>query len=219
MKYWKRNAVAAIVVVFVCAAVYLNWSYNNGRAAIEDTESVSRTLGEAVLVDGVTIRPAGSDAAPRTDDARPETDRTDADRTEDTRTEESTAEPEPETAGTGRSETFDMARLNRQQARDNSLSMLLMASEDENADQETIDNANRSIQAMAACTMAEAKIENLVMAKGYADCVVFLGENSASVMVTPPEGGLTAGDAARISDIVITETGLSADQIKIIESN
>ena len=212
MKYWKRNAVAAVVVVFVCAAVYINWSYNNGRAAMEETESVSRTLGEAVLVDGVTIRPADSDDAPQTDVAP---------RTADAQTDETAAEPEPEpgTTETGHSETFDMARLNRQQARDSSLSMLLMASEDENADQEVIDNANRSIQAMAACTMAESQIENLVMAKGYADCVVFLGENSASVMVTPPEGGLTAGDAARISDIVITETGLSADQIKIIESN
>ncbi|MBR2668111.1 MAG: SpoIIIAH-like family protein [Oscillospiraceae bacterium] len=216
MKYWKRNAVAAIVVVFVCAAVYINWSYNNGRAAMEETESVSRTLGEAVLVDGVTIRPAGNSAAPQAEDTETEDARSDADRAD---------EPAPETAETGEipetgsSETFDMARLNRQQARDSSLSMLLMAAEDENADQELIDNANRSIQAMAACTRAEAQIENLVMAKGYADCVVFLGENSASVMVTPPEGGLTAGDAARISDIVITETGLSADQIKIIESN
>ncbi len=212
MKYWKRNAVAAVVVVFVCAAVYINWSYNNGRAAMEGTESVSRTLGEAVLVDGVTIRPADSDDAPHTDVAP---------RTADAQTDETAAEPEPEpgTTETGHSETFDMARLNRQQDRDSSISMLLMATEDENADLEVIDNANRSIQAMAACTMAESQIENLVMAKGYADCVVFLGENSASVMVTPPEGGLTAGDAARISDIVITETGLSADQIKIIESN
>ena len=142
---------------------------------------------------------------------------------ESTAAEESPADPAavPETPepATGSGGTFDDARLNRQQARDSSLSMLLMAAEDESATQETIDAANRSIQTMAACTMAEAQIENLVQAKGYADCVVFLGENSASVMVAPPEGGLTAADAARISDIVITETGLTAEQIKIIESN
>ena len=27
MKLWKRNAVVAAIVLFVCVAVYLNWSY------------------------------------------------------------------------------------------------------------------------------------------------------------------------------------------------
>ncbi len=208
MKYWKRNAVAAIVVVFVCAAVYLNWSYNNGRAAV--SESAGKTLGEAVLVDGVTIRPAEPKEDPGGEEEPPEA----------APVREEPAPQEPETPEPLTSAgTFDDARRNRQQARDSSRSMLLMAAEDESATQETIDAANRSIQTMAACTMAEAQVENLVRAKGYEDCVVFLGENSASVMVKPPEGGLTAADAARISDIVITETGLTAEQIKIIESN
>lgn len=28
MKIWKRNMVVAVIMLFVCAAVYLNWSYN-----------------------------------------------------------------------------------------------------------------------------------------------------------------------------------------------
>ena len=28
-KLWKRNAVVAVVLLFVCVGVYLNWSYNN----------------------------------------------------------------------------------------------------------------------------------------------------------------------------------------------
>ena len=27
MKLWKRNAVVAAIALFICAAVYLNWSY------------------------------------------------------------------------------------------------------------------------------------------------------------------------------------------------
>ncbi len=34
MKAFKRNAVIVAVLLFVCAAVYLNWSYNNGEAAV-----------------------------------------------------------------------------------------------------------------------------------------------------------------------------------------
>ncbi len=43
MKIWKRNAVVAAIVLFVCVAVYLNWSY-------DQTESVSGSTSEAVAV-------------------------------------------------------------------------------------------------------------------------------------------------------------------------
>ena len=74
-------------------------------------------------------------------------------------------------------------------------------------------------QVLAAYTVAESQIESLVTAKGYADCVVFMGAESVSVVVAPPEGGLTATDAARIKDIVISETDYTAEQIKIMEAN
>ena len=31
MKLWKRNLIAAAIVLFVCGAVYLNWSYTQVR--------------------------------------------------------------------------------------------------------------------------------------------------------------------------------------------
>ena len=81
-----------------------------------------------------------------------------------------------------------------------------------------MDQANVAIQTMASATMTEAQIENLVTAKGYADCVAFLGEDSVSVVVSAQENGLTDADAARIGEIVMEQTGLQADQIKIIEA-
>ena len=60
--------------------------------------------------------------------------------------------------------------------------------------------------------------ENLVTAKGYADCVAFMGEDSVSVVVSA-EGGLGAEDVAKISEIVLTETDYTADQITILEAN
>ena len=72
---------------------------------------------------------------------------------------------------------------------------------------------------MAAYTIAEANIENLVTAKGYADCVAFLSEDSISVVVSNHGTALTDADTARISEIVQEETGLSASQIKIIEAS
>lgn len=43
MKLWKRNVIAAAIVLFVCGAVYLNWSYSQDTAA-------GKNLGEAALV-------------------------------------------------------------------------------------------------------------------------------------------------------------------------
>ena len=48
---WKRNAVVAVIAVFVCAAVYLNWSYE---------QEAGKTLGESTMVPAriAPIRPS-----------------------------------------------------------------------------------------------------------------------------------------------------------------
>lgn len=198
MKLWKRNAVVAVIVLFVCAAVYLNWSYSqegNGASA-----GTGKVLGEAALVGG-----SGAD-------------------TDALFGNKGGASPTPSASdGTQAPQTssgyFASARLNRQQARDSALSLLQQAAGDEKADQASVDQANQAIQTMAANTLAEAQIENLVTAKGYGDCVAFLSDNSISVVVSASENGLTDTDTARISEIVMGETGLKASQIKIIQAS
>ena len=188
MKLWKRNAIAAAIVLLVCGAVYVNWNYTQDTAA-------ARNLGEAALV--------GS----RQDPLVP------ADGTEDG---SASAADGTETKDGG--SYFSTARLNRQQARDNALSLLQEAAADENADQNAVDQANIAIQTMASDTMTEAQIENLITANGYADCMAFLGDGTISVVVPAMENGMTDTDAARIGEIVREQTGLRADQIKIIEA-
>ena len=112
---------------------------------------------------------------------------------------------------------FASARLNRQQARDSALSLLQDAAAREDADETVKEQVNETIQTMADYTVTEAQIENLVVAKGYTDCVAFIGENSLSLAVSAPEGGLVEADTAKIVDVVNQAAGFTADQIKIIE--
>ncbi len=112
---------------------------------------------------------------------------------------------------------FDTARLSRQQARDSAISMLQEAEMDENATEDVLNEASLALQVLASYTVAEAQIESLVTAKGYEDCVVFMGEDSCSVVVADPDG-VDSTDAARIKDIVISETDYTAAQIKIMEA-
>lgn len=200
MKLWKRNLIAAAIVLFVCGAVYLNWSYTQDTAA-------GKNLGQAALVGGredpLLTQPDPSAADGKTDGNA------------DGKAGDSQAN-DPTTAESG--SYFSTARLNRQQARDNALSLLQEAAKDEKADQTAVDEANASIQTMADATVTEAQIENLITAKGYTDCVAFLGEDSISVVVSALDNGMTDADAARIGEIVMEQTGLKADQIKIIEA-
>lgn len=112
---------------------------------------------------------------------------------------------------------FATARLSRKQARDTAIGMLQEAQVDENAAEDVLNEASRTLQVLAAYTVAESQIESLVVAKGYADCVVFMGEETVSVVVSDPDG-LDAVDVARIKDIVVSETGYTPEQIKIMEA-
>ena len=56
-----------------------------------------------------------------------------------------------------------------------------------------------------------------MVAKGYTDCVAFIGEDALSLAVSAPEGGLTEADTAKILDVVKQTAGYTADQVTIIE--
>lgn len=200
MSVWKRNAVVVAIVLFVGAAVYLNWSYSKQTAegGTGGSGGGGKLLGQTTLVNGED----GGKSAPSTPAPSGGPDAA------------SSAAP----GGTVSTGYFASARLNRQQARDSALELLQQAAADANAQQNVVDEANASIQSMAALTLSEAQVENLVTAKGYGDCVCFIGESSASVVVSSTADGLSETDIAKISEIVMEETGLAASKIKIIET-
>ena len=113
---------------------------------------------------------------------------------------------------------FASARLTRQKARDNAMALLQQAAAQEGAEQSVIDEASESIQVMAANTLQEAQIENLVTAKGYEDCVAFMSDGSLSIVVSVEGGELQGEDIARITDIAMTGSGLPASAIKIMSA-
>lgn len=192
---WKRNAVVAAIALFICAAVYLNWSY--GR----ETEA-GKTLGQSAMVGGQAQDPLLS-----------------GDSSAQAGGEGEIPGKESETSGSAETSGnyFAAARLNRQQARDSALSLLQDSAAAEGADAAVKTQVNETIQTMADYTVTEAQIENLVVAKGYTDCVAFIGEDALSLAVAAPEGGLTEADTAKIVDVVNQTAGFTADQIKIIE--
>ena len=193
---WKRNIVVATVLLFVCTAVYLNWKYASNVASPQDQETGQKILGESTLVSG--------DAAEQQADGE---EAVSGDLTEN-----------GQTGAESSDDYFATARLTRQQARDNAISLLREAAESETADAAAATEAAETIQVLAGYAIAEAQIENLVTAKGYAQCVAFMGEDAISIVVAS-EDGLEAEDVAKITEIVLNETDYTTDQIKILETN
>lgn len=130
------------------------------------------------------------------------------------------AETGAEASGTAEGDDyFASSRLSREQARDEAVSTLKELSESEQADQTAKDEAAAQISALAEDSVTEANIESMIRAKGYEDAVVMIGDESVNVVVAPPEGGLQATDVTVIKDIVVSETGMTAGQIKIVEAS
>lgn len=171
----KRNLTLLAVLMFVAAAVLLNWSYNQ-RWGNPEAEMVS------AMDEGI------EEAAARA-----------------------------QKMATSTSGYFSEARLTRQVSRDEALQLLQTAASAETASQETIDSAMNAISAMATSSMKESQIENLLIAKNFADCVVYIGNDAITVAVPAPAEGLTEEAVAQITDIILNETAYQASQINIIE--
>jgi stage III sporulation protein AH len=192
-KIWKKNAVLATVILFVCVAVYLNWSYGNdvpqdaGLGADIPKGTSVLSLKDPYETDGAVLGEAGGDTIV-------------------------SMKTEGESG-----DYFAVARLTRQQARDSSLGILKQSSENTEASQEARDAALESFNLIATQALKEAQIESLVMAKGFENCVAYISDTGIDIVVSSPEGGLVAEEVSKIKDIVIGETNASVADIVIME--
>ena len=112
-------------------------------------------------------------------------------------------------------EYFSQARVSRESARSTTLSRLNAILENENVDMETKQQAQKDLLAIASVSDKEAAAENMIKAKGFADAVVYVAGDTASVTVKAT--ALTQADVAKIQDIVAGQTAVSIKNIKIVE--
>ena len=180
MKIWKKNLVAAALLVTVCVGIYANWSYTQGQQTVDLTDTLSE---EKLLAEDMVVM-AG--------------------------------EGEVDDINNTASDYFSAVRLSRQEARDSAVTMLQEAmayTDDENQKAVSSD----TLEGIVQTALCEAQIESLVVAKGYADCVAYIGDDGISIAVAAPEGGLQQTDVAVIADIVLTQSEYSLEDIHVVE--
>lgn len=69
------------------------------------------------------------------------------------------------------------------------------------------------ITVMANWSLLESKIENELLAKDFADCVVYLSSQGCTVAVPSGADGLTETQVAQITDAVLSNTEMTAAAI------
>ncbi len=111
--------------------------------------------------------------------------------------------------GTIDEDYFSRARYERDCTRSETVELLTVSAISGESSAET----NAKIEKYAQSAEKEAVIENMIMAKGYADCVAFVDDESVSVVVKAEK--LDKSGVSKIKDIVVGQTGMKATQIKI----
>ena len=214
-KLWKRNAVVAVVLLFICVGIYLNWSYNQDL----EVETASGTVELADTLDTALLEEAAQEADTTdgsggvtsvdalTDDVVVVSDGGDYD-----------AMLTQANTDTSMSDYFASIRLARQESRDNAVKLLQETiAYETGADDEAVSTASAQLENMVSTALKEAEIEGLVIAKGYEDCVTYMSDNAISVAVAAPAEGLNTESVAQICDIVTTQSDYTPSQLKIIE--
>ena len=179
MKVWKKNMVAAAVLVTVCAGIYVNWLYADQATGAELTDllDTEKVMSDEMLMLNGEEQQVSADTA---------------------------------------TEYFAAVRLSRQQARDSAVELLQEVMADGKEGTKDAESA-AELEDIVQTALTEAQIESLIIAKGYTDCVAYVGAEGISVAVAVPEGGLQTEDVAVIADIVMTQSEYTLSDIRIVE--
>ena len=110
---------------------------------------------------------------------------------------------------------FAQARLDRMTSRDEATQTLEMIMNGGDSTDEEKEVASEEAVSISQLIESESKIENLIKAAGYEDCVVYLDGTSANIVVK--SDGLQTAQAAQIKDILLGEVDVLNENIKIFD--
>ena len=112
------------------------------------------------------------------------------------------------------SDYFVQARLNRENARQEQIDIVKDTLNDVKATDEIKKQAADKVEAITQAIEQESKIESLITAKGFTDCVVYIEDTNCQVVVRSE--GLQVQDTVQITEIVTSQSDITAQNINIV---
>ncbi len=111
---------------------------------------------------------------------------------------------------------FSEARLTRQKSRDSAIDTLTQMFQDTSLSDEQKSQLTVKAASVAEAIETEGKIENMIKAKGFSDCMVYIDGDRVDAIVKT--NGLLKEEVAQIKDILVAETGAAEENISITEA-
>lgn len=115
--------------------------------------------------------------------------------------------------GTAAESYFDKARASRTAAREEALRLLQETLGRADASAEEKKQAQDQASAVAARVLQESNIENMILAKGFADCVVFIDGETCSVVVDAEQ--LQQQESLQILELVMSHAQIASEKVQI----
>lgn len=109
---------------------------------------------------------------------------------------------------------FVVTRAEKERTRDEQKDMLQNIINNKNVDKDAKAKAEDELMKITKDIEKETIIEGVLKGKGFADILSFINDNKVDIVVKD-EANLLTSQQAMILDIVIRETGVSAENIKI----
>lgn len=192
----KRSQRATILTLVVAlgAAVYLNWEYARTEPLTVET-AVQDSAAEPV--DAVVTDALETAAEPTAD--------------------KNYGEAQLVSVNTDSSDFFEQARLTRTKTRDEALDTIQKSLKNASLSDAEKEQLTEQLSQQVENITREGEIESLIKAKGFVDCVVYLGENKADVTVQTANDGLSKTEVAQIRDAILSRCEVSAQNITVVE--
>ena len=229
----KRYATLAALTLALGGAVFLNWSFAGRTPQAGTPEAVVQTSAEAdeeavpaaaqpEQAAEQAVEPMAAQAVFDPLESEPQT-AAQADAAEEMKSGGQAGKNYGEAqlvsvskdSGT---EFFEQARLNRSKARDEALDAIKKTLKSADLSESEKDSITQKLQNQISSITVESSIESLIKSKGFADCVVSIGEGRADITVMTENDALTADEVTRIRDAVLGKCkGLSAQDITVVE--
>ncbi len=237
-KIFKKNQVIiTALAIMIAVAGYLNFTSDKQvlNTSVENMESegASGNSDDAAVSAAVEDTVEGQELA-QNEDASSETaeEYGDAEADKEGKSEEDTdvadasldengdpieSDKVGETVLTNASVTLSQAKLNREQTRSKTKEMLLEIINNENLSEDSKKDAINKMLSMTERMEKEAAAETQLAAKGFADSIVSISDESVDVTLSIAE--LTDTQRTQIEDIITRKTGCELNQIVITTAN
>lgn len=220
----RKQIVGLSLIVLVAAAGFIQWVYapgvsDNVKSKAASASTVKSAQENVILYDQTDAQKKSEDDQKTGEAQYVDKSKSQAAKSVDTRTDSSSAKAVASQDVTQNKavskDYFSDARLQKETANSRAVETLNNLIKNPDSGKEAKESAQKQILGYADAQKSEVSCENIIKAKGFADCVVFI--NSANVTVVVKSEKLSDSDAAKIQQIITSQVKVDGKNVKIVE--